>query len=177
MNDKKLRHLCTDLVKGLDLPEPFEINTLVDQLQQRRGRAISLVPMALPPDRGPCGMWVATPDVDYIVYQKHTWRTLQIHIVLHEIGHMLCEHEATPAEHDEVSRLLLPTIDPALVRVVLGRTSYDRDEEKAAELVASLIPLHTSSAVSLPTTQLPPEMVNLVSHLERSLERGSAQRT
>ncbi|MFJ9580801.1 hypothetical protein ACIRQF_30980 [Streptomyces sp. NPDC101191] len=176
MNDTELRRYCTDLVKQLDLPEPFDINTLVDQLEQRRGRAISLVPMALPPDRGPCGLWVAMPDVDYIVYQQNTRKAHQGHIVLHEIGHILCQHESTPAEQDEVSRLLLPNIDPALVRVVLGRTSYDRHEEKAAELVASLIPLQAAGSAPLPETKLPPGMSNLVSHLERSLERSSERR-
>ncbi|MGW1895099.1 hypothetical protein ACWCP6_33390 [Streptomyces sp. NPDC002004] len=177
MNDRELRRYCADLVQQLDLPKPFNINALVDQIEERRGRPISLLPMPLPADRGLCGMWVATPEVDYIIYQAHARKAHQGHIVLHEIGHMLCEHESTPAEQEEISRLLLPNIDPALVRTVLGRTCYDRSEEKAAELVASLIPLQATNAAPLPTTSLPENMVNLVSHLERSLGRSSAQRT
>ncbi|MEU8587513.1 hypothetical protein AB0C59_11010 [Streptomyces sp. NPDC048664] len=177
MNDRELRRHCADLVRQLDLPKPFDINALIDQMEERRGRPISLVPMPLPADRGLCGMWVATEDVDYVVYQAKARKAHQGHIVLHEIGHMLCEHESTPAEQEEISRLLLPTIDPALVRTVLGRTGYDRSEEKAAELVASLIPLQATNATPRPATSLPEDVVDLVSHLERSLGRGSTPRT
>ncbi|MFF4549343.1 hypothetical protein [Streptomyces sp. NPDC001435] len=177
MNDRELRRYCADLVQQLDLPEPFNINVLVDQIEERRGRPISLVPMPLPADRGLCGMWVATPDVDYVVYQANARKAHQGHIVLHEIGHMLCEHESTPAEQAEISRLLLPNIDPALVRTVLGRTRYEQSEEKAAELVASLIPLQATNAAPRPTANLSESVINLVSHLERSLERSSSQRT
>lgn len=173
MNDRALRRHCREIVEQLDLPKPFSINDLVDQVEERRGRPISLVPMPLPADRGPCGLWVATPEVDYVIYQANTRKAHQGHIVLHEIGHMLCDHKATPAEEREVSRLLLPNIDPSVVRVVLGRTRYDRNEEKAAELVASLIPLMAESTPSRSATA-PPHVATLISHLERSLERSSA---
>ncbi|WOT40614.1 toxin [Streptomyces coeruleorubidus] len=173
MNDSALRRHCRDIVGQLDLPKPFNINDLVDQVEERRGRPISLVPMPLPADRGPCGLWVATPEVDYVIYQANTRKAHQGHIVLHEIGHMLCDHRSTPAEEREVSRLLLPNIDPSVVRVVLGRTRYDRNEEKAAELVASLIPLR-AEGTSSPSATTPPHVASLVSHLERSLERSSA---
>ncbi|MFI0806359.1 hypothetical protein [Streptomyces echinatus] len=177
MNDSELRRYCADLVRQLNLPEPFNINALIDQMEERRGRPISLIPMPLPPDRGLCGMWVVTPDVDYVIYQAKARKAHQGHIVLHEIGHMLCDHESTPAEEEEISRLLLPNIEPALVRTVLGRTCYDRSEEKAAELVASLISLQTTKAAPGPTTSRPKDVANLVSHLKRSLGRSSTART
>jgi hypothetical protein len=176
MNDSALRRYCSDIVEELDLPKPFDINALVDQVEERRGRLISLVPMPLPADRGPCGLWVATPEVDYVIYQANTRKAHQGHIVLHEIGHMLCEHRSTPAEEREVSRLLLPNIDPSVVRVVLGRTRYDRNEEKAAELVASLIPLRAEGMSPRSATSPPPHVTTLISHLERSLERSSAHK-
>ncbi|MGW2641616.1 hypothetical protein [Streptomyces sp. NPDC001348] len=176
MNDSELRRYCADLVRQLHLPEPFDINMLIDQMEERRGRPISLIPMPLPADRGLCGMWVATPDVDYVIYQARARKAHQGHIVLHEVGHMLCDHESTPAEEEEISRLLLPTIDPTLVRTVLGRTCYDRSEEKAAELVASLISLQATKAAPRPTTSSSKDVVNLVSHLKRSLGRSSTAR-
>lgn len=178
MKDTELRRYCTKVVRQLDVPEPFDINVLVDWLEQERGREISLLPMPLPADRGPCGLWVAADDVDYILYQANTTRAHQRHIALHEIGHMLCGHESTPAHQDEVSRLLMPTLDPAVVRSVLGRTQYDRTEEKAAELVASLIPLQASSTLGHRSPgDGPPGIAALINHLERSLERGSPRRT
>ncbi|MFF9155386.1 hypothetical protein ACF1AB_24520 [Streptomyces sp. NPDC014846] len=176
MNDRELRRYCSDIVRRLDLPKPFDINALVDQLEERRGRPISLLSMPLPADRGPCGLWVATPDVDYVIYQANTRKAHQGHIVLHEIGHMLCGHQSTPVEEAEVSRLLLPNIDPSVVRVVLGRTHYDRDEERAAELIASLIPLGADGTAPRRATASPPHVTALVDHLERSLERSSRRR-
>ncbi|MDX2592823.1 hypothetical protein PV343_11210 [Streptomyces sp. WI03-4A] len=176
MNDRELRRYCSDIVRKLDLPKPFNINVLVDQLEKRRGRPISLIPMPLPADRGPCGLWVATPDVDYVIYQANTRKAHQGHIVLHELGHMLCEHKSTPAEENEMSRLLLPNIDPSVVRAVLGRTHYDRNEEKAAELIASLIPLRADGTAPRRASTPPPHVTALVSHLERSLERSSPRR-
>ncbi|MEU8586799.1 hypothetical protein AB0C59_07285 [Streptomyces sp. NPDC048664] len=175
-DEPELRRHCGELVRGLDLPDPFTVNALVDQMEEHRGRPISLVPAPLPADRGPCGLWIATPEVDYIVYQADTGKAHQGHIVLHEIGHMICEHTSTPAEEAEVSRLLLPHLDPATVRAVLGRTAYDRDEERAAELVASLIPLQAGAGTAPrpepARASRSPHTAALVRHLERSLERG-----
>ncbi|MGP4002778.1 toxin [Streptomyces sp. 8N706] len=132
------------------------------------------MPIPLPAGEGsPCGLWVATDDVDYILYQAHTTRLHQIHIILHELGHLMCRHEATPALHDEVAGLLMPTLSPELVRTVLGRTQYTNEEERAAELIASLIPLQTGGVSHPPATDIPPDMANLIDHLERSLVRGS----
>ncbi|MGP3949922.1 toxin [Streptomyces sp. 7N604] len=177
MNDHKLRKHCAAIVEQLQIPDPFDINDLCDRLEETRGRAISLAPMPLPVGEGsPCGLWVATDDVDYILYQERTSRVHQVHIILHEIGHLLCRHEATPALHDEVSRLLMPTLDPELVRVVLGRTQYTSQEERAAELIASLISMRANAVTDRAVADVPPEVAHLVTHLERSLERSSTRR-
>jgi len=173
MDDRELRRYCAEVVGRIDVPTPFNVNDLCDRLEHDRGRTISLVPMSLPVRQGsPCGMWVATAEVDYILFEKGTSRTHQEHIVAHEIGHLLLGHDSSPAHQDEVAQLLMPTLDPALVRTVLGRTVYTSDEERAAELVASLLPLHAGRARGRrPRADVPPGMANLVSHLERSLER------
>ena len=173
MDDRELRRYCAEVVSRVDIPRPFHVNDLCDRLEQERGRTISLVPMSLPVRQGsPCGVWVATAEVDYILFEKATSRTHQEHIVAHEIGHLLLGHDSSPAHQDEVAELLMPSLDPALVRSVLGRTVYTTDEERAAELVASLLPLHAGRANGRrPRTAVPPGMADLVSHLERSLER------
>jgi hypothetical protein len=175
MDDRQLRRYCGEVVRRVDVPRPYSVNALCDRLEQSRGRAISLVPMALPVRQGsPCGLWVATDDVDYLLFQKETSRAHREHIVSHEIGHLLLGHDASPAHQDEVARLLMPTLDPALVRSVLGRTVYTSDEERAAELVASLLPLQAGRAVDPPSrSDISPGMARLVDHLERSLERNA----
>ena len=173
MDDRELRRYCAEVVGRVEVPTPFNVTDLCDRLEADRGRSISLVPIALPVRQGsPCGLWVATAEVDYILFQKGTSRTHQEHIVSHEIGHLLLGHDSSPAHQDEVARLLMPTLDPALVRSVLGRTVYTSHEERAAELVASLLPLKAGRARGRrPRSDVSPGMATLVDHLERSLER------
>ncbi|MCX4751556.1 hypothetical protein OG455_39675 [Kitasatospora sp. NBC_01287] len=175
MDDRELRRYCAEKVGQVGVPTPFSVNALCDRLEEDRGRQISLVPMALPVRQGsPCGLWVATDDTDYILFQQGTSRAHQEHIVLHEIGHLLLGHNASPTHQDEVARLLMPTLDPAFVRSVLGRTAYNSEEERAAELVASLLPLEAGRARARgPRPDVPPGVANLVHHLERSLQRNA----
>ncbi|PNG19429.1 toxin [Streptomyces cahuitamycinicus] len=171
MNDEELRRYCAGIVEELDIPEGADVNALCDHLEQRWGRPISLIEVPLPTGVGkPCGLWVATDDAYYICYQKYTVRAHQEHIVRHEIAHGLCGHAATEVMPDEMLRLLMPTLSPGLVRSVLGRTTYTVMEERAAELIASLLPLKAGTMRR--ASPHGPGMGNLVSHLGRSLERS-----
>ncbi|OEJ21022.1 hypothetical protein [Streptomyces subrutilus] len=173
MNDKELRRYCTGKVKELEIPERSDVNALCDLLEQRRGRPITLLEVPMPTGAGkPCGLWVATDDEDYICYQQYTTQAHQEHIIRHELGHMVCEHVAAPVMPDEVAQLLMPTLAPVLVRSVLGRTQYSNAEERAAELVASLMPMETAGIGNRAPVGLAPGVENLITHLGRSLERG-----
>ncbi|MEV5279679.1 hypothetical protein ACFYMW_25435 [Streptomyces sp. NPDC006692] len=175
MDDKALLRYCAEVVERVEIPAPYDANAMCDALERIRQREISLVPMAMPARPGtPCGLWIATDDIDYILYQKNTSKAHRAHIVRHEGGHMLLGHTSTPAHQDEVAQLLMPNLDPALVRTVLGRTIYTSEEERAAEMVASLLPIHALKVADQSTRQrsLSPAEANLVSHLERSLERN-----
>lgn len=173
MNNKELRRYCTDVVKSLGIPERADVNALCDRMEELRGRPISLIELPLPTGAGkPCGLWLSTDDADYIGYQKYTTQAHQQHIIRHELGHMVCGHEASPVMPDEVIRLLMPTLSPDLVRSVLGRTQYSNEEERAAELVASLMPMQGDAAVHRPPTNVSPGVANLITHIGRSLERS-----
>ncbi|MFE3325907.1 toxin [Streptomyces sp. NPDC059176] len=173
MNNKELRRYCADIVKSLDIPERADVNVLCDRMEELRGRPISLMELPMPTGVGkPCGLWLSTDDVDYIGYQKFTTQAHQQHIIRHELGHMMCGHEAAPVMPDEVIRLLMPRLAPDLVRSVLGRTQYSNEEERAAELVASLMPMQGDAVVRRPSTNASPGMANLITHIGRSLERS-----
>ncbi|WP_329317180.1 toxin (plasmid) [Streptomyces sp. NBC_01278] len=172
MDNAELRRYCDGVVEKLDVPDRADVNALCDRLEELRGRPISLVEIPMPTGHGkPCGLWVATDDEDFICYQRFTTQAHQQHIVRHEIGHMLCGHEAAPVMPDEVVQLLMPTLSPDLVRSVLGRTQYSTEEERMAELVASLMPASAMSARI--QTSVSPGVANLMTHLGRSLERHS----
>jgi hypothetical protein len=82
-------------------------------------------------------MYVATDVADHIFFEQQTSTFHQNHIILHELGHMLCRH-ATPGP-------FRPAAGPgegspvASVRSALARTSYDTEQERDAEMVATLI--------------------------------------
>jgi hypothetical protein len=128
----RLRRRCLLRLRDLPLPAPFDVHILCDQIAARRGRPIRLVPMA--GLTGVCGLWIATDTTDLVCYERDTTRPHQDHIILHELSHLLCEHfpVGLPAA-------LLPDLDPAMVRTVLGRAGYSTAEEREAETLASLI--------------------------------------
>jgi hypothetical protein len=140
----RLRRRCASALRGLRMPVPFDVHEFCSALAARRGRPIRLLP--LPGLTEVCGLWVATAGFDLIAYERNTTRPHQDHIVLHEIGHMLCDHYPTSLTPAEQVRLLLPSLDPAMVSRVLGRAGYGSTEEREAEFLASLIRQHAESA-------------------------------
>lgn len=133
------------MVDGLNLPVPFSVDALVDELARQRRRPIHL--FALPPAMvlNACGLWIATDTHDEIYVEEKTTSLHRDHIVLHEIGHILCDHESG---EDISPARLLPDLSPELIERLLARTNYTSEQEQEAELVASLIRTAVTSAAS-----------------------------
>ncbi|MCP3804323.1 hypothetical protein NLX83_34155 [Allokutzneria sp. A3M-2-11 16] len=138
-----LRRRCEARIRELPMPAPFDVRELCRLVADKRARPIRLVPIAS--DGGVLGMWAATDTADVICYEQATTRPHQDHIILHELSHLLCDHYPAPLSFAEHATLLLPDLDPAMVRRVLGRTSYLTSEEQEAELLASLIQRHAQA--------------------------------
>ncbi len=145
MADKTLWRRCRQLADGVKLPEPFDAEAFVASLAARRGRPIELMPVSAPTGGGPCGLLMSTERADYILFPANTTALHRRHILLHEVGHLLCGHVGSDAGADGVAidaaagRELMPNLSPELIRRVLGRTTYSEVEEREAELLASLI--------------------------------------
>jgi hypothetical protein len=137
---RELRRRCDRQIRALvesgDLPDPFTLEEFLARVAARRGRRIELHPNDYVPG-GVCGMWLQLADVDIIVYARTT-PLHQEHIVLHEVGHMFSDHHGRTDVND-LTRLLLPDLDPAMVQSLLNRSSYTDAEEQEAELLATLI--------------------------------------
>jgi len=134
---RRLRRRCAALVRDLPMPVPFDARTLCEQVAAQRGRPIRLMPME--GLSGVCGVWVATATSDLIFYEQVTTPPHQEHIILHELGHLLCDHHRSPDALGLPVEQLLPSLDPELVQRVLGRAGYTSEEEREAELLASMI--------------------------------------
>jgi hypothetical protein len=83
-------------------------------------------------------MWIATEIADHIFVEEQTSKFHQAHIILHEVGHMLCRHTigdyTTNLEQFEQGHL-----DTDAVERALARTSYNTRQEHDAEMVASIM--------------------------------------
>jgi hypothetical protein len=108
-------------MRRLELPVPLDPAILCERLGEFRGTPIRLMAWELPVD-GPFGMLISRPHEDAIVYQSHTTRAHQAHIILHEVGHIVAYDLA--GERPDGTKL---------------RTCYSDRDERDAEVIASTI--------------------------------------
>jgi len=142
---KRLRKAGARKLAELDLPKVTDVAELCRYLGEVRGRPITLVPMQMPASH-PCGMWVAARDEDLIFYDANTTGAHQEHIILHELGHIICCHRGAGWLDEATARLLFPNLDPDLVRDMLLRATYDDVQEQEAEIIAYLLSQRVGSA-------------------------------
>lgn len=136
-NLKELRKRSADRLRDLRLPVPFELQAFCQVVADSRGR-----PIVVRPVEGiggsTMGAWIATPDLDLIVYEGRTTKLHREHIVLHELSHIICGHEPGLLEPGAAGSLF-PDFRPEVVRGILQRHGYSTEEELEAEVLASVI--------------------------------------
>ena len=125
-------------IAELGLPRKYDLATLCARLGEIRDRPITLVPLPMPASH-PCGMWVAARGEDLIFFDANTTGAHQEHIILHELGHIICCHRGSGLLDDESARSLFPNLDPDIVRDMLMRATYDDAQEQEAEIIAFLL--------------------------------------
>lgn len=99
MRDKDLRALDREseaLVRGLGLPRiSANAREFCAELERKLGRRIVLVEynfLSSVPEI--TGLRVATPSREYIFFERDTDESLQNHVILHEVGHIVRGHDA-----------------------------------------------------------------------------------
>ncbi|SEP51869.1 hypothetical protein [Amycolatopsis saalfeldensis] len=139
MKERELRRRCRRLLNDLDISPPLDVVQLCERLGVSRARPIRLMPYPLEVP-GPFGCWIATGSADYIFFQQETTKAHQDHIILHELGHLLAEHEpGGDAEPADFLRGPATGLEDDAVHRALRRTSYDEAHEWEAETVATII--------------------------------------
>ena len=101
----KGRHAA--MIRGLQVPVPFDLSQFVAGLERQRGRPIGLHSFSFGPG-GLCGLWIGTAEADYIYHEAGTTPFHATHIALHEIAHMLLGHQHTAAWDQLISLLARP---------------------------------------------------------------------
>ncbi|MEV5775242.1 ImmA/IrrE family metallo-endopeptidase [Streptomyces antimycoticus] len=143
----RIRRQCKQLIKELGLPASTDLPGLCDLVARRVGRPVHLVPMSL---GGVVSGMTASTDEDYwIFYELRTSPWHQIHIVLHEIGHLLLGHEQDPAVTEDALRMWTPSVDVTTAMRRLGMTPdfarhhcYDNLTERETEVLGTLLMEH-----------------------------------
>ncbi|HEV7899559.1 MAG TPA: hypothetical protein VGP31_17135 [Planosporangium sp.] len=174
MRTRGLRRRCARLVDTLDIPVPFSAHELCARFATQRGRAIELMALSMPAG-GPCGVWVAAKDRDFIFFERGTSPLHQEHIILHEFAHLFCGHTTTSVLAPETSRLLLPNLDPTVVGRVLQRTHYSAEEEREAETAASLVLERANRWRPASEWAAPPESAGIRQRIGRALEHPTGE--
>ncbi|ANN21150.1 hypothetical protein SD37_39900 [Amycolatopsis orientalis] len=148
MSERRIRRQCREMLSKLDVRPPLDVTELCRQMGEIRGKPIRLIAYPIPVP-GPFGMWISTPETDYILFQQETSKRHQDHIVLHELGHILGGHQGaldsdvlpdgltTPGTRSLSHQY--PDIGDDAVKRALRRTAYDTDHEREAEAVATII--------------------------------------
>lgn len=132
-----VRERCLLLIAGLDVPVPFDVDTLCARVAAHRGRPLRLVPVETTGEDQLSGFWAGYPEDDVIVFESATTPYHRACIVLHELGHILFDHHPASDLAAEVADAV-PDASGAALRM-LGRHAYAAIEEQEAETFATLL--------------------------------------
>jgi hypothetical protein len=137
----KRRRQLERALGDVEIPDPFDLAAFCTAIQRARRRPLVMHQLSTEQTSGFCGLFVELPQADHVFYPAGTSTLHQQHIVVHELAHLLSGHVGRPTAvlTDEILRELLPDLDPALVRIALGRSGYTDPQEREAEMLASLI--------------------------------------
>lgn len=140
MRFRERRRLAARLT-GVVIPDPFDVDVLAARLAEQRGKPLRFVSMSGPRGEStPCALWIAFDDEDVICVEPATTSWHREQMIVHELAHMICRHVvALEPSTDYTVQRLTPDLDPGLVRLVLGRTSYTTTQEREAETLATMI--------------------------------------
>ncbi|GGU87822.1 hypothetical protein GCM10010260_21690 [Streptomyces filipinensis] len=136
-----LQRRCMAILRDLGVPRSLPFEAIRARVEELRGRPLVL--QELPEhvaEIGVCGLWMATDKADYVFYEARTAPLHREHIILHEIGHVLCDHHRGVTDRaDDLAGPLVGDLQPHVVKRLMARTSYTTSEEQEAEMIASLI--------------------------------------
>jgi len=142
-----------------------------ERIGDARGRPIQVVPLDLP-IANVDGLWVSTSDVDYIAVERRLAPVHRDQVILHELGHLICDHDSTPLVTLDALGTLFGSLDPKWVARVLAREHTRSEAELEAELVGSLIARRIGAWTASRGFVVPPEARDLARRLSDLLEPG-----
>ncbi|MGW7004560.1 hypothetical protein ACWGCW_17500 [Streptomyces sp. NPDC054933] len=152
------RQQFTGLAERLVIPQPFDLEEFCSSIAEQRGRPLHLLPLDGPMDPHlPCGIWLGLDVADIVFYEASAADILKVHIVLHEIAHMLLGHVAPELDvADDATEAEFHTAT-AHFQNLLARTSQAMDDVSSPTLpIADIVRseaarIRASAAAAAPT--------------------------
>lgn len=135
-----------DLLGALPIPIPWDRDAFVQSVAEMRARPITLIPIETASSADSLyGLWLAREDDDLILHERGTSDYHIDQIVCHEIGHMILGHrsgihrETRDSLGESAWHQVLSGLVPESVHAVLGSNDYSNEQEREAEMFASLL--------------------------------------
>jgi hypothetical protein len=136
---RRVKNRFKTLTESYDF-RTFSLPSFVEWLEERRQRPLRLVPWSLPAPL--FGAWLTSTACDYVFYEKQTAPLHQLHIQIHEMAHILCEHPTVDVDSPAGKTLFRELAHPSPQQIsqpVALRLAHSSAEEYEAERLASLI--------------------------------------
>jgi len=136
----EIRARCEPRVAVLlqHVPEPWDVNVFLDRLERFRGRDIDLCEVSWTAGES-TGAWRRRRDHDVIVYPANTSSLHQDHIILHEVGHLVCEHRGRCVLSLHEAQRRAPHLAPAAFAHLLDRVAVQAEEHQAEAIATMLL--------------------------------------
>jgi len=116
------------------VPGPSDWPQLRAAIEQARGRPLLLAAADLPSE---CtSLWVATSNVDLIVYPRGAEPTEQLRAIAHQAAHIFLGHQAAATDTDPS---LFPHLAPEFVAATTTIASFSECDELAADSFAARV--------------------------------------
>ncbi len=118
----------------------FTMDGFVAWVQAHIGREVRFIPWDMSSNM--FGVWISDADepVEHVFIDKNTPPLHRVHIQLHELSHIICEHPTIRLTKAQMKQMLLQALDdPGVLTEALLRSPAQEDVEQEAEILASLI--------------------------------------
>lgn len=118
----------------------FNVPGFVQHLESIKQKSFHFVPCKLV-QYGVFGMWITSDRDELFFYERATVLAHRIHIIMHEIGHMLCGHQTEYRTPKQVTNILQSSQFDLLGvcrQNQKGRNGEIDDKEQQAEMLATL---------------------------------------
>ncbi|MER0443899.1 toxin [Streptomyces sp. Edi4] len=120
MSMRELRKECEAGLADLSIPAPFSIPALVANMEEARGRTITLheLPDRLARVNAACGLRLKSGGTSFVLYRRRPTAYQTQHVILHELCHEWFDHGTTLSATQ--LRRLLPVFNTSLINRVLA---------------------------------------------------------